>query len=191
MDALYAGTRFRTFNVIDDFNRESLAVEIDTSLTSRRLTRIFERLRLERGLPQRLRVDNGLEFLSAAFVAWADSAGLAIPVYPRKENRIRMPTLNALNRIYREEVLNLYLFRNLAEVQETTHGWRIDYNEHRPHDALEGRTPAECINQNAQNSSLETVALTGKLTRPHQALQGQTPKQINESCQRITEHIQG
>ena len=126
----------------------------DTSLTSRRLTRILERLRLERGLPQRLRVDNGPEFLSAAFVAWADSAGLAIQYIPKGE-----PNQNAyierFNRIYREEVLNLYLFRNLAEVRETTHGWRIDYNEHRPHDALEGRTPAECINQNAKNSSLE------------------------------------
>ena len=153
-DALYEGTRFRTFNVIDDFNRESLAIEIDTSLTSRRLIRIFERLRLERGLPQRLRVDNGPEFLSAAFVAWADSAGLVIQYIPKGE-----PNQNAyierFNRTYREEVLNLYLFRNLAEVRETTHWWRIDYNEHRPHDALEGRTPAECINQNAQNSSLE------------------------------------
>ena len=153
-DALYAGPRFRTFNVIDDFNRESLAIEIDTSLTSRRLIRILERLRLERDLPQRLRVDNGPEFLSAAFVAWADSAGLAIQYIPKGE-----PNQNAyierFNRTYREEVLNLYLFRNLAEVRETTHWWRIDYNEHRPHDALEGRTPAECINQNAKNSSLE------------------------------------
>ena len=80
-DALYEGTRFRTFNVIDDFNRESLAVEIDTSLTGRRLIRIFEQLRLERGLPQRLRVDNGPEFLSAAFVAWAEKLRAGHPVY--------------------------------------------------------------------------------------------------------------
>ena len=121
-DALYEGTRFRTFNVIDDFNRESLAVEIDTSLTGRRLIRIFEQLRLERGFPQRLRVDNGPEFLSAAFVAWADSAGLVIQYIPKGE-----PNQNAyierFNRTYREEVLNLYLFRNLAEVRETTHWW--------------------------------------------------------------------
>jgi putative transposase len=58
-DTLYAGNRFRTFNVIDDFNRECLAVEIDTSITGKRLIRVFERLRLERGLPQVLRTDNG------------------------------------------------------------------------------------------------------------------------------------
>lgn len=68
-DALYAGKRFRTFNVIDDFNRECIAIEVDTSITGRRLIRVFERLRLERGLPQKLRVDNGPEFLSGDFIA--------------------------------------------------------------------------------------------------------------------------
>ena len=148
------GPRFRTFNVLDDFNREAVAVEIDTSLTSQRLIRLFERLRVERGLPQRLRVDNGPEFLSAAFVAWVDAAGLVLQYIPKGE-----PNQNAyierFNRTCREEVLNLYLFRNLAEVREVTHWWRLDYNEHRPHDALEGCTPAECINQTAESSTFE------------------------------------
>jgi putative transposase len=77
-DTLYAGNRFRTFNVIDDFNRECLAIEIDTSITGKRLIRVFERLRLERGLPDVLRVDNGPEFLSGEFVAWAEAAGIII-----------------------------------------------------------------------------------------------------------------
>lgn len=77
-DTLYAGNRFRTFNVIDDFNRECLAVEIDTSITGKRLIRVFERLRLERGLPDVLRTDNGPEFLCGEFVAWAESAGMMI-----------------------------------------------------------------------------------------------------------------
>jgi putative transposase len=68
-DTLYVGKRFRTFNVIDDFNREVLAIEIDTSITGKRLIRVFERLRLDRGLPETLRVDNGPEFLSGEFVA--------------------------------------------------------------------------------------------------------------------------
>jgi putative transposase len=58
-DSLYAGKRFWTFNVIHDFNREVLQVKIDTSITGRRLIRLFERLRLDRGLPDQLRVDNG------------------------------------------------------------------------------------------------------------------------------------
>lgn len=71
-DMLYNGKRFRTFNVMDDFNREAVHIEIDTSITGRRLIRVFERLRLERGLPDVLRVDNGPEFLSGYFVAWSD-----------------------------------------------------------------------------------------------------------------------
>ena len=153
-DALYGGLRFRTFNVIDDFNRESVAVEIDTSLTGRRLIRLFERLRLERGVPQRLRVDNGPEFLGADFVTWAEAAGMVIQ-YIQKGEPNQNAYIERFNRTYREEVLNLYLFRTLAEVRETTYWWRLDYNERRPHDALGGRTPAECINQHAKNSSLE------------------------------------
>jgi putative transposase len=89
-DSLYAGKRFRTFNVIDDFNRELLHVEIDTSITGRRLIRVFERLRLERGLPQVLRTDNGPEFLSGEFVAWAESAGMSIRKLPLKRHRPKL-----------------------------------------------------------------------------------------------------
>ncbi len=66
-DALLDRRRFRTFNVVDDFNREALHIEIDTSITSLRLVRIFEQLRTEHGLPQVLRTDNGPEFLGEAF----------------------------------------------------------------------------------------------------------------------------
>jgi putative transposase len=66
-DALYHGTRFRTFNVIDDFNREVLAIEIDTSLRASRLIRVFDRLGKERGYPKVLRVDNGLPTESSVF----------------------------------------------------------------------------------------------------------------------------
>lgn len=69
-DALYSGVRFRTFNVIDDFNREALKIEIDTSLPSARLVRVFEQLKDERGLPDVLRTDNGPEFLGECFTRW-------------------------------------------------------------------------------------------------------------------------
>jgi putative transposase len=150
-DSLYAGKRFRTFNVIDDFNRELLHVEIDTSITGRRLIRVFERLRLERGLPQVLRTDNGPEFLSGEFVAWAESAGMSIQyIQPGEPNQNAY--IERFNRTYRTEVLDLYLFRTLNEVREITHWWKIEYNEQRPHESLGDLTPSEFLSNNAGNS---------------------------------------
>ena len=153
-DSLYAGKRFRTFNVIDDFNREILTIEIDTSLTSKRLIRVFERLRDQRGLPEVLRVDNGPEFLSGEFVGWAQSVGMMIHyIQPGKPNPNAY--IERFNRTYRNEVLDLYLFDNLEEVRETTYWWTIEYNEERSHDSLEDLTPVEYMMKNAENSTFE------------------------------------
>ncbi len=153
-DTLYAGNRFRTFNVIDDFNRECLAVEIDTSITGKRLIRVFERLRLERGLPEVIRCDNGPEFLSGDFVAWAESVGIIIQyIQPGEPNQNAY--IERFNRTYREEVLSLYLFRNLKEVREITYWWLNDYNELRPHDSLGDMTPAEYMENYTGNSTFK------------------------------------
>jgi len=153
-DGLYGGRRFRTFNIIDDFNRECLAVEVDTSITGRRLIRVFERLRSERGLPDVLRVDNGPEFLSGDFVSWAESAGMMIRyIQPGEPNQNAY--IERFNRTYRDEVLSLYLFRNLAEVREITYWWMIDYNESRPHDSLDDMTPVEVMERYNGNSILK------------------------------------
>ena len=153
-DALYAGSRFRTFNVIDDFNREVVAIEIDTSITAKRLIRVFERLQLTRGLPKVLRVDNGPEFLSSELVTWAESVGVMI-LYIQPGEPNQNAYIERFNRTYREEVLNLYLFENLAEVREITYWWMIEYNEQRPHDALGDLTPAEYMEQNVEDSTLQ------------------------------------
>ena len=153
-DTLYAGKRFRTFNVIVDFNREALKIEIDTSITGRRLIRVFEQLRQDRGLPNLLRVDNGPEFLSGEFIAWAESAGMMIHyIQPGEPNQNAY--IERFNRTYRDELLDLYLFRNLDEVREATYWWMIGYNEEPPHDSLEDHTPAEYMSNNAGNSNLK------------------------------------
>jgi putative transposase len=153
-DSLYAGNRFRAFTVIDDFNREAVAIEVDTSLTARRLIRVFERLQLTRGLPDILRVDNGPEFLSSEFVTWAESAGMIIQyIEPGEPNQNAY--IERFNRTYREEVLDLYLFESLTQVREITYWWMMDYNEQRPHDALGDLTPAEYMEQYAENSTLQ------------------------------------
>lgn len=153
-DTLHEGKRFRTFNVIDDFNREALAIEIDTSITGRRLIRVFKRLQDSRGLPKKMRCDNGPEFLSEEFIIWAESNGMKIQyIEPGKPNQNAY--IERFNRTYRDELLNLYLFRNLEEVREQTYWWMIGYNEERPHDALGDMTPIEYMKQYAENSILK------------------------------------
>jgi putative transposase len=140
-DALLNGRRFRTFNVIDDYNREALAIEADTSLPALRVTRVLDRIATERGYPQRIRVDNGPEFTSRVVEQWAQTHNVQLdfikPGCPAQNAYIER-----FNRTYREEILDFYLFVSLAEVREITETWLHSYNHQRPHDALHGLTPA-------------------------------------------------
>lgn len=143
-DSLWDGRRFRLLNIMDDYNREVLAIEADTSLPALRLIRVLERLKKERGLPEIIRVDNGPEFISTKLDMYC------------KENKITLvfiqpgePTQNAYiercNGSIRRELLNAYIFKTLPEVRIKTEEWRIDYNYNRPHEALNNKTPMEYV----------------------------------------------
>ncbi len=141
-DALVCGRRFRTFNVIDDFNREALGIEIDLSLPSRRVIQVLDNIGMMRGYPSRLRLDNGPELVSLALADWAEKHGVTLEfIQPGK------PTQNSyierFNRTYREEVLDFYIFKNLKEVTEITEQWMNQYNKERPHQSLKNMTPVE------------------------------------------------
>lgn len=155
-DALVCGRRFRTFNVVDDFNREALHIEVDTSISSLRLVRIFEYLKEHHGLPQVLRTDNGPEFLGDAFVQWAKANGMAIQyIQPGKPNQNAY--IERFNRTFREEVLDQHLFQRIDDVREAAWWWMIEYNEERPHDSLGDMTPSE-YRQHVRSSTLEVFA---------------------------------
>jgi putative transposase len=148
-DSLFCGRRFRTFNVVDDFNREALAIEIDLSLPSQRVIRVLERIIASRGYPTQLRMDNGPEFVSTALAEWAETHGIKLEfIKPGK------PTQNSyverFNRTYRDEILNMYVFKTLNEVRDITRNWIKEYNEERPHDSLQDLTPWEYLAQNSQ-----------------------------------------
>ena len=150
---MICGRRYRLFNVVDDFNREALHVEIDTSLTSERLIRVFEHLRQTRGLPQVLRTDNGPEFRGEAFTQWAKAAGMAIQyIQPGKPNQNAY--IERFNRTLRNELLDQHLFARLDDVREAVYWWMLEYNEQRPHDSLGDLTPIEYA-QAARNSGFE------------------------------------
>ena len=156
-DALGCGRRFRTFNVVDDFNREVVHIEIDTSINSQRLVRVFEQIRQAHGLPQVIRSDNGPEFLGEVFTGWLKANGVAIQyIQPGKPNQNAF--IERFNRTYREEVLDHHLFARLDDVREATHWWMIDYNEARPHDSLGGLTPIEYRQHHARSSTFDVSA---------------------------------
>jgi putative transposase len=154
-DSLFCGRRFRTFNVVDDFNREVLAIEIDLSLPALRVTRVLDRIAAWRGYPKKIRMDNGPEFISVTLASWAEDHGVALEfIKPGK------PTQNSyverFNRTYRDEILNMYAFNTLAEVRDITDRWIKEYNEERPHGSLGDLTPSEylAIKNPLENSNL-------------------------------------
>ncbi|ADU64210.1 Integrase catalytic region [Pseudodesulfovibrio aespoeensis Aspo-2] len=172
-DTLYSGRVFRTFNAVDDYNREALAVEIDTNMPAGRVVRVLDRVAEERGCyPERLRMDNGPEFSGTVMAAWAESHGVNLEfIQPGK------PTQNSyierFNRTYREEVLDLYVFNSLSEVRAITEDFIREYNEGRPHESLGNMSPINfaaqraggtpCPLGNPPENCRESLPLTGPM----------------------------
>jgi putative transposase len=150
-DALFTGKRFRTVNVIDDFNRECLGIEVGFSIPSTRVTRWLENIALLKGSPHQIRVDNGPEYISSHFQQWAKQRGIFID-YIQPGKPAQNGYIERFNRTYREEVLDMYLFKNLQEVQAITNDWLNHYNDARPHEALGLKTPNQMREIYLQNS---------------------------------------
>ncbi len=141
-DRLADGRSFRTFNVLDDYNREGLGIEVDLSLPSARIIRALEQIIEWRGNPQVIRCDNGSEMNSALFQTWAKQNDIrVIFIQPGK------PTQNAYverwNRTVRHEWLSQHLFESIDHAQQTATQWLWRYNHERPNMALGGITPKQ------------------------------------------------
>lgn len=141
-DSLTDGKAYRTFNVLDDFNREGLGIEVDFSLPATRVTRALDQIIQWRGKPKFIRCDNGTELTSGEFIKWAADNKITIQyIQPGK------PQQNAYveryNRTVRYDWLSQYLFETIEQVQEFATRWLWTYNNERPNMALGGITPKQ------------------------------------------------
>lgn len=143
-DSLWDGRSYRLLNVIDDFNREVLWIETDTSLPALRVIRVLEQLEESRGLPLMIRTDNGPEFISSKLDAWCREKKITL-VFIQPGKPMQNAFVERCNGNIRKELLNAYIFRTLDEVRQKTQEWKDDYNNNRPHSALNYKTPIELI----------------------------------------------
>jgi putative transposase len=147
-DSLATGRRFRTLNVVDDYTRECLRIEVDTSLGGERVARVLEELCRRRSRPQVIVVDHGPEFTSQALDRWAYRRGVKLHfIAPGKPEQNAY--VESFNGKFRDECLNEHWFADLGEAREKIESWRQDYNQRRPHSALGYRTPEEFAAQAA------------------------------------------
>jgi putative transposase len=161
-DGLANGRAIRVLSVVDTDTRECLALDVDTSFPSPRVTRVLDRLAATRGWPERIRCDNGPELTSRHFLAWCIDRRITLehiqPGRPMQNGHVE-----SFNGKLRDECLNVSWFRNLFEARQQIHNWRKEYNESRPHSSLGYRTPSEfaVLAQNATTAG-NTVLRWGK-----------------------------
>ena len=143
-DRLSDGRSIRMLTLVDNFSRVSPAIEVDFSLTGKRVVEVLDGLKSRCGLPKVIKVDNGSEFISKAMDEWAHRNGVKLDF-----SRPGKPTDNAFiesfNGRLRQECLNQNWFTSLADARQLIEAWREDYNQLRPHSSLDHRTPNEFV----------------------------------------------
>lgn len=139
-DRLASGHRYRALTIVDNFTRECPAIEVDSSLTGTRVAAVLEHLKQVRGVPARIKVDNGPEFISRALDAWAHGNGVKLE-FSRPGKPTDNPYIESFNGRLRTECLNQHWFETLLEAREEIESWRKDYNEQRPHTSLGWLSP--------------------------------------------------
>jgi putative transposase len=140
-DALFDGRRFRALTIVDNFTRECLAIEVAQNLRGEEVVAVLEKLRLSRGVPARIQVDNGPEFISMTLDRFAYDQGITLD-YSRPGKPTDNPFIESFNGSFRDECLNTHWFLSLEDAREKVETWRYDYNHFRPHSSLENSTPA-------------------------------------------------
>lgn len=141
-DQLYNGKRFRVLTLIDTYSRECLATFVEKSIKGEQVAEVLNGVRKLTGLPAKIKVDNGPEFISRALDAWAYLNKVQLE-YSRPGKPTDNPHIESFNGSLRDECLNVHWFMSLEDAKSKIECWRKDYNEYRPHSGLTYRTPAD------------------------------------------------
>ncbi len=140
-DQLYNGERFRALTLIDTYSRECMAIHVDKAIKGETVAAVLEELKASKGLPKKIKVDNGPEFISRALDAWAYFNKVQLE-YSRPGKPADNPHIESFNGSLREECMNIHWFMSLEDARQKIEKWRVDYNEFRPHSGLTYKTPA-------------------------------------------------
>jgi putative transposase len=187
-DAVACGRTIRVLSVVDAYTRECLALEVDTSFASRRVSRVLDQIITERGRPEAIRCDNGPEFTSRHFLAWCVERRIELvhiqPGQPTQNARVE-----SFHGRVREECLNLSWFQNLFDARRKIAAWRTEYNEERPHSSLGYKTPKEFAAAQAagfytaEREARDSNAVPCPSRSP---IPAQTGQGVAESCRILT-----
>lgn len=169
-DRTERGRKLRMLVVLDEFTRESLAIEVAWSFTATRVTEVLQYLFGVRGAPEHLRSDNGPEFIAQAVTRWLDRAGVKT-LFVAKGSPWENGYVESFNSRFRDELLDRELFLGLADARWVVDRWRLDYNHHRPHSSLDYQTPAAFAARCAA-SAPERASATPQLAPPLQQHSG-------------------
>ncbi|NRT58366.1 putative transposase [Leptothrix sp. C29] len=150
-DSLANGRRLKCLTVADDFSHEAVEIAVDYGISGQYVTRLLDQAALWRGYPSAVRTDNGPEFTSRAFMAWAQSHGIRhILIEPGRP--MQNGYIESFNGRFRDECLNEHWFETLHQARTEIARWRQDYNEVRPHGSIGRIPPAQFAEQHRRHA---------------------------------------
>jgi putative transposase len=159
-DQLFDGRKFRGLTVVDNFSRQCLAIEVDQGIKGEQVVAVMERLKEEHGrVPERIKVDNGSEFISKVLDKWAYDNQVTLD-FSRPGKPTDNPFIESFNGSFWDECLNVHWFLSLADAREKIEVWRQEYNCFRPHSSLQDMTPEEWVQKTLMKPDTSTFDLS-------------------------------
>ena len=155
-DVLDSGRKVRVLNIIDDYNREALAVEAAYSHNSYSVIEQLEIIIITRDKPQRIRVDNGPEFISKRLKVWCEEQGILLS-FIQPGRPMQNAYIERFNRLYREDILDAYIFESIEQLRVLSRNWQEDYNKNHPHKSLGGLSPQQFAINSGKLSEFTTI----------------------------------